>query len=122
MTPTIAPYADAPPGHPEVWEEARLASLLNDVGEAGLRDLLRLFMADMPLLQQQFARATAAGDVTAARTVLAVVQDSAAALGLAALEQLVRCLDADPLAPGGSALLLQETARIRFVPTLKQAS
>jgi len=122
MTLHFAPDTTAPPAPPDVWDAQRLARLIADVGEAGLRDLLRLFMADLPLLQQQFAIATSAGDAVAAKAILAVVQDSAAALGLAALNQLARHLADDPLAPGGAGLLLQETARIRFVPALKHAS
>ena len=107
---------------PEVWDEQRLASLLADVGEAGLRDVLRLFMADLPFLQAQLSDAVAKGNARAARAVLALALDSAEALGLAALAGCVRSLSADPLAPGNPDLLALEAARIRFVPSLKHAS
>lgn len=107
---------------PDVWDAQRLASLIADVGEAGLRDILRLFMADMPFLQAQLAAACAAGNESGARAVLAVVQDSAEALGLAALAARVRRQRDDPLAPGNPDILAQEVARIRFVPNLKHAS
>lgn len=116
------PGADAPPPHVDVWDAQRLASLLADVGEAGLRDILRLFLADLPHLQAQLARATTGNNEAAALQVLALLQDSAEALGLAALASLVRGLRADPLAPGNRDLLAEEAARIRFVPSLKQAS
>lgn len=106
----------------EVWDQQRLASLLSDVGEAGLRDVLRLLMADMPFLQAQLASAIAAANETAARAVLASVLDSAEALGLAALAARVRELSAAPLAPANPDLLSIEAARIRFVPSLKHAS
>ena len=122
MTLHFAPDTTAPPAPPDVWDAQRLARLIADVGEAGLRDILRLFMADLPPLQQQFAIAAAAGDAVAARAVLAILHDSAAALGLAALTRLLRHLAQDPLAPDGPDLLRQETARIRFVPSLKHAS
>jgi len=122
MTTPLPPVAAPPLASPGLWDEARLASLLADVGEAGLRDILRLFMADLPELTQQFAAAAAAGDARSARAVLDVLQDSAAAIGLAALCRLVRRLAEDPLAPGGAELLLHETTRIRFVPALKHAS
>lgn len=122
MTVLTHPDAEVTTGPPAVWDGPRLASLLADVGEAGLRDVLRLFMADLPPLQQQFAIAAAAGDAVAARAVLAILHDSAAALGLAALTRLLRHLAQDPLAPDGPDLLRQETARIRFVPSLKHAS
>ena len=110
------PGADAPPPHADVWDAQRLASLLADVGETGLRDILRLFLADLPHLQAQLARAIAGNDEAAA------LLDSAEALGLAALASLVRGLRADPLAVGNRDLLAEEAARIRFVPSLKQAS
>ena len=62
--------ADAPFVRPDVWDAQRLASLLADVGEAGLRDILRLFLADVPFLQAQLARAIAAGDARAALQVI----------------------------------------------------
>lgn len=116
------PGADAPPPHADVWDAQRLASLLADVGETGLRDILRLFLADLPHLQAQLARAIAGNDEAAALQVLALLLDSAEALGLAALASLVRGLRADPLAVGNRDLLAEEAARIRFVPSLKQAS
>jgi hypothetical protein len=111
-----------PSARPDVWDAERLASLLADVGDAGLRDILRLFTADLPYLQSQFAAAAAAGNLHAASAVLAIVLDSAEALGLAALAALVRELRAAPLAPGGPERLAGEAARIRFVPSLKHAS
>jgi hypothetical protein len=114
--------AEAPFIRPDVWDAQRLASLLGDVGEAGLRDILRLFLADVPFLQAQLAKAIAAGDARAALQVLAIVQDSAEALGLAALASMVRDFHGAPLTAAIPDLLAQETARIRFVPTLKHAS
>ncbi|MCA3554072.1 hypothetical protein [Aestuariivirga sp.] len=111
-----------PSAPPEVWDVQRLASLLADVGEAGLRDVLRLFMADLPYLLSQFEAGQAAEDADAADAVLAVVLDSAETLGLAALAARVRGLRAAPLAPDGPRLLASEAARIRFVPSLKHAS
>jgi HPt (histidine-containing phosphotransfer) domain-containing protein len=108
--------------HSQVWDAQRLASLLTDVGEAGLRDILRLFMADLPHLQRQLAAAIAEGRPQSALAVLARVQDSAEALGLAALAALTRSVSADPLAPGIPDLLSEEVARIRFVPSLQHAS
>lgn len=113
---------NAVPECPEVWDEQRLASLLADVGEAGLRDILRLFMADMPFLQSQFTQAAAAADAGRARAVLSTVVDSAEALGLPALAALARRMREDPLAPANPGLLAHELARIRFVPSLKHAS
>ena len=113
---------NAAPESPEVWDETRLASLLADVGEAGLRDILRLFMADMPFLQSHFVQATAAADADKARAMLSTVVDSAEALGLPALAALARRMREDPLAPANPGLLAHEVARIRFVPSLKHAS
>ena len=53
---------------------------------------------------------------------LAIVQDSAEALGLAALASLVRGFHGAPLTAAIPDLLALEAARIRFVPTLKHAS
>ena len=58
----------------------------------------------------------------AALQVLAIVQDSAEALGLAALASLVRGFHGAPLTAAIPDLLALEAARIRFVPTLKHAS
>ena len=113
---------DPPSARPDIWDAERLASLLADVGETGLRDLLRLFMADVPYLQAKYAAAVAAADASAAAAVLALVLDSAEALGLAALAALARELRANPLAGDGGIRLADEAARIRFVPSLKHAS
>ena len=121
---TAIAFTDEDPASPrhDVWDADRLASLIADVGEVGLRDILRLFMADLPFLQSELAAAITSGNEAAARSVLAVVQDSAEALGLAALGSLVRELREDPLDKANAGLLAQEAARIRFVPTLKHAS
>lgn len=107
---------------PPVWDAERLAELVADVGEAGVRDLLRLFQADMAMLMNQLAKATAAGDQALGRQLLAMAQDAAADLGLAALASLARDLcnsGADAAIPD---LLATELARVRFVPPLKRAS
>ena len=122
MTAAALTDDDPPSAHPDVWDEQRLASLLADVGEAGLRDILRLFMADFPFLQSRLAAAIATGNEREARSVLGVALDSAEALGLAALAATVRAIRGDPLATGNSDILAQEVARIRFVPSLKHAS
>lgn len=90
--------ATAPPASAAVRDQRRLANLLADVGEAGLRNILRLFMADMPLLQAQPAEAVASGNDATARRVLSSVHDSAAGLGLSALAALLRhtCLIRTP--------------------------
>lgn len=121
MTAHALTDAEARP-RPEVWDAQRLASLLADIGEVGFRDILRLFMAEMPWLQRQLAEAIAGGRPKAALAILALVQDSAEALGLAAMADLARSLKADPLAPGILDRLAEETARIRYVPSLKHAS
>ena len=113
---------DAAPEIPEVWDADRLASLISDVGEAGLRDILRLFLADVPFLHAQLAAAIAAGNETAARAALSQVQDSAEALGLSALASVVRSQRAVPLAASLPDQLALEVARIRYVPSLKHAS
>jgi HPt (histidine-containing phosphotransfer) domain-containing protein len=107
---------------PDVWDAERLASLITDVGESGLRDILRLFLADMPFLHAQLATAIAAGDETAARAALSQVLDSAEALGLSALACVVRSQREAPLAQGHPDQLALEIARIRYVPSLKHAS
>ena len=122
MTAAALTDDDPPSARPDVWDEQRLASLLADVGEAGLRDILRLFMADVPFLQSRLAAAIATGNEREARSVLGLALDSAEALGLAALAAVVRSARNDPLDAGNPDLLAQEVARIRFVPSLKHAS
>lgn len=114
--------ADSPSSRPQVWEAQRLSSLIADVGEAGLRDILRLFMADLEFLQARLVEAIAARNERAAHTVMSAVLDSAEALGLLALSALVRRLRETPLDPSNPVLLAQEAARIRFVPSFKHAS
>lgn len=121
MTAHALTDSDASPCLP-VWDAQRLASLLADVGETGLRDILRLFMAELPHLQRQLAAAITEGRPQAALAVLAIVQDSAEALGLSALAALTRSLRGDPLASTIPDLLAEEASRIRFVPSLKHAS
>ena len=122
MTAYALTDADPGPAPIEVWDQQRLASLLADVGEAGLRDILRLFLADMPVLQSQLAAAISSGNERAALAVLAEVLDSAEALGLTVLGALVRDLRRGPLAPANPGLLAHEVARIRFIPTVSLAS
>lgn len=122
MTTQALAGAEAPSACLEVWDAQRLATLLADVGETGLRDILRLFQADLPYLQARYAAAIAANDEAGALQVLALLQDSAETLGLASLGSLARALRADPLAPGNRERLVEEASRIRFIPTLKQAS
>jgi len=114
--------ADPLPAPPAVWDAKRLTGLIADVGETGLRDILRLFQADLPFLQTQLSAAIAAGNAQAAGAVLATVQDAAANLGLAALASAAGALRDDPLAPASVTRLEQEIARVRCVPHLKQAS
>ena len=114
--------ADPLPAPPEVWDAQRLTGLIADVGETGLRDILRLFQADLPFLQAQLTAAIATGNAQAARAILATVQDAAANLGLAALACTAKALRDDPLTSATGMLLEQEIARVRFVPHLKQAS
>lgn len=122
MTTQAPADAEAPSACPEVWDAQRLATLLADVGETGLRDILRLFQADLPYLLSRYAEAVTAGNESAALQVIALLQDSADALGLAALGGLAREIGGDPLAPGNRERLADEAARIRFIPPLKQAS
>lgn len=122
MTAAALTDDDPPSARPDVWDEQRLASLLADVGEAGLRDILRLFMADFPFLQSRLAAAVATGNAGEAQSALGLALDSAEALGLAALAETVRAMRNDPLAAENPEILAQEVARIRFVPSLKHAS
>ena len=122
MTAAALTDDDPPSARPDVWDEQRLASLLADVGEAGLRDILRLFMADFPFLQSRLAAAVATGNAGEAQSALGLALDSAEALGLAALAETIRAMRNDPLAAGNPEILAQEVARIRFVPSLKHAS
>lgn len=119
MTAPVPPHA---PDGSDIWDSRRLASLIADVGEAGLRDILRLFLADIALMQRQLAAAAASGAEDQARSVLDTVRGSATALGLSALESLAQQLCAQPLAPDTAGRLAQEIARVRFIPPLKQAS
>lgn len=122
MTAHALTHADPLPVPPDVWDAQRLTGLIADVGETGLRDLLRLFQADLPILRTQLASAMTAGHAEAADAVLATIQDAAANLGLAALAGAARTLRGEPLASTGIAQLDQEIARVRYVPPLKQAS
>jgi hypothetical protein len=122
MTALAMTQDEARPALPDVWDETRLSELLDDVGDAGLRDLLRLFQADMGFLLEQLARAIEAGDSAAAGRLLGMARDAAEALGLCALSALLRDLRSRPADNSFPGLVARELSRIRFVPSPKRAS
>jgi hypothetical protein len=107
--------------HP-IWDPDRLAELLADVGETGVRDLLRLLESDMAFLTRQLEGAIASGNAAASAKVLATIHDAAEGLGLSALATCARLLGPEPPGPALPDLLRRELARVRFVPSLKRAS
>lgn len=107
---------------PEVWDQRRLRELVDDVGEAGVRDLLRLFQADMAFLMAQLASAIEAGNCGAACHLLATARDAAENLGLGGLAALLRDLRSRTADATFPDLLARELARVRFVPSLNRSS
>lgn len=114
--------AGTPTGTHPIWDPDRLAGLLSDVGETGVRDLLRLLESDMAFLTRQLEAAIAAGNATSAGRVLLTIHDAAAGLGLSALAASARAPGALPPDPSLPDILRRELARVRFVPSLKRAS
>lgn len=106
----------------DIWDDRRLAALIDELGETQLRDLVHLFQGDLAFLLRQFGAAIEAGNDLAAGRVLATIRDAAANLGLQGLSAAAQSLRGQPPDPAFPALLAQEAARIRFVPTLKRAS
>lgn len=107
---------------PEVWDQRRLRELVDDVGEAGVRDLLRLFQADMAFLMAQLASAIESGNCGAACHLLATARDAAENLGLGGLAALLRDLRSRPADATFPDLLARELSRVRFVPSLNRSS
>ena len=105
-----------------VWDTGRLAGLIAGVGEAGVRDLLRLFEAETSCLVAELRAAISSGNSAACELALASIGDAAASLGLEALMACAAELRGRPPEPVFPDLLMRELARVRFVPTLKRAS
>ena len=99
-----------------VWDQNRLRGLLADMGACRLKDLLRLFHADMPELLSEIAHAQAKGDAAAAELSLAAIEAAAANLGLAAIAALSRHHRQRPLEPSVPQRLAQEIARATCLP------
>lgn len=121
---TAQAFTDAAPygTYHDIWDDRRLAALIDELGETQLRDLVRLFQADLAFLLRQFSAAIAAGNGPAAERVLATIRDAAVNLGLHGLSAAAQGLRGQPPDPAFPAMLAQEAARIRFVPALKRAS
>ena len=121
---TADAFADAgtPAGAHPIWDPDRLSGLLADVGESGVRDLLRLLESDMAFLTRQLEAAISVGNGTAAARVLDTIHDAAESLGLSALAACARPQHGAPPEPGLPDRLRRELARVRYVPSLKRAS
>ncbi|MFN4142989.1 ATP-binding protein [Aestuariivirga sp.] len=107
---------------PEVWDEERLTELVYAVGEDGLKDLLRLFRADVPILLEQLNQAVCRRDAEAIDQALHALKGAAANLGLsgvASLAQALRHAEIDSSVPGR---LAAEIARIDVIPQFRKAA
>ncbi len=122
MTAHALTEAETDTHRPEVWDTRRLSELLDDVGDTGIRNLLRLFEADMAFLLGQLSKAIDTGNIPAARRVLSTVRDAAENLGLGALAAQARLLGSRPPDQSFPDLLAREIARVRFVPPIKRVS
>lgn len=105
-----------------IWDALRLSALIAELGEGGVKDLLRLFQADMPLMIQEIASAVQAQNVHAAEHGLTAIQSAASNLGLAAVAGLAQSLRQRPLDANDCHRLAQEIARVRYVPSLQTAA
>ncbi|WP_421694334.1 Hpt domain-containing protein [Aestuariivirga sp.] len=105
-----------------VWDQHRLKGLLSDVGTSGVKDLLRLFQADMPHLISEISCALTNGDAGAAEIGLAAIEGAAANLGLAAVAAVAGHFRQRPLDPSIPQRLAQEIARATCIPPTKTTS
>lgn len=122
ITRALREEAEAALARVPVWDGPRLAGLYNELGESGLKDLLRLFHADMPFLIGEISSAIAAADAATAEHGLAAIHGAASNLGLAALSAFAMSFRQRPLEAAIPARLTQELARARFVPPHKTAA
>ena len=106
----------------KVWDEQRVGELLAAVGEEGLRDLLRLFQADVPALLSDLEKAGAAGDAAAADRALHSAKGAAANLGLISVAALAESLRCVPPEPSVAERLAAEIARVGVLPITKTAA
>jgi len=106
----------------KVWDEQRVGELLAAVGEEGLRDLLRLFQADVPALLSDLEKAGAAGDAAAADRALHAAKGAAANLGLVSVAALAESLRCVPPEPSVAERLAAEIARVGVLPITKTAA
>jgi len=106
----------------EVWDAGRLDELLAAVGEEGLRDLLRLFQADVPLLLSDLGRAVTARDQRGVDAALHALKGAAANLGLASVAALAQSLRQAAIDQTIPERIAAEISRIGVLPDLKKAA
>ena len=117
-----APAAAPAARRAEPWDAQRLEELFAAVGEDGLRDLLRLFLADVPALLSQLARAVDADDADGVDQALHTIKGAAANLGLASLAALSESLRRAEIDHTVTERLAAEIARIGALPDIKKAA
>lgn len=106
----------------QVWNEERLNELLAAVGEDGMRDLLRLFHADVPPALADLSRAVAARDAAAVDRTLHALKGAAANLGLAAVAALAESLRRAEIDRSMPDRLAAEIGRAGIIPDIKKAA
>ena len=105
-----------------IWDGERLDELLSAVGEEGLRDLLRLFQADVPTLLSELSRAVAACDAAAVDGALHGLKGAAANLGLASIASLAENLRQAGVDRAIPERVAAEIARVGALPEIKKAA
>lgn len=105
-----------------IWDGERLDELLSAVGEEGLRDLLRLFQADVPSLLSELSRAVTACDTVAVDRALHGLKGAAANLGLTSIASLAENLRHAGVDHAIPERVAAEIARVRALPEIKKAA
>jgi HPt (histidine-containing phosphotransfer) domain-containing protein len=105
-----------------VWDEERLGELFAAVGAEGLRDLLRLFHADVPAAMAELSRAIDARDAGTLDSTLHALEGAAANLGLASVAALADSLRQAGIERSIPDRLAAEIARAGIIPDIKKAA
>ncbi len=91
-------------------------ALCDDVGPAGMNDLIHLFHADMPFLLARLGTSIASRDAETVDRVLAALRGAATHLGLKSVETLVDEVRLTPLDTTIKDRLSTELRRARSAP------
>ena len=114
---SAAPVAVIEPEQPAQttpWDGERIDELVLAVGEDGLRELIDMFVAEMPLLLRQVMAAAESHDAGQMDHALHAMKGAAANLGLTSIAMLAQTLRQEPAEATTHDRLAAELSRIDF--------